>query len=172
VIIATGAVLFYVAFTDFKHYKIRNEVVLLLAGLFLLYVFTIGNWATLAWNFGFAAVAFFFMLAFYSTGLMGGGDLKLLTVALLWVGPFCAVPFAVFLLFFAGVHTVAAKLKLVGTAVDDGGKQRIPFAPSLAAALITIFLVGCLNDNMRSAVYGGLGRSLYQLMRQILPGIG
>jgi prepilin peptidase CpaA len=172
VVILTGAVLFYVAFTDFKHYKIRNEVVLVLAALFLLYVFIIGSWATLAWNSGFAALAFLFMLVCYSTGLMGGGDVKLLTVALLWVGPFCAVPFAIFLLFFASIHTLAAKLKLVEALVDNGGKQRIAFAPSLAAALITVFLVGCLNDSMRSAVYGGLGRSLYQLMRQILPGIG
>jgi prepilin peptidase CpaA len=172
VIILTGAVLFYVAFTDFKHYKIRNEVILVLAGLFLLYVFILGSWTTLAWNLGFAALAFLFMLAFYSMGLMGGGDLKLLTVALLWVGPFCAVPFAIFLLFFASIHTVAAKFKFVEVRVDNGGRQRIPFAPSVAAALITIFLVGCLNDSMRSAVYGGLGRSLYHLMRQILPGIG
>jgi prepilin peptidase CpaA len=172
VIILTGAVLFYVAFTDFKHYKIRNEVILVLAGLFLLYVFILGSWTTLAWNFGFAALAFLFMLAFYSMGLMGGGDLKLLTVALLWVGPFCAVPFAVFLLFFASIHTVAAKLKFVKARVDNGGKQRIPFAPSVAAALISIFLVGCLNDSMRSAVYGSLGNSLYRLMRQVLPGIG
>ena len=101
VLILTGAVLFYAAFTDFRHYKIRNEVILVLVGLFLLYVLILGSWTTLAWNFGFAALAFLFMLYFYSMGLMGGGDLKLLTVALLWVGPFCATPFAILLFFFA-----------------------------------------------------------------------
>jgi Flp pilus assembly protein protease CpaA len=171
VVVLTGAVLFYVAFTDFKHYKIRNEVILVLAGLFLLYVLLVGSWTTLAWNFGFAALAFLFMLPFYSMGLMGGGDLKLLTVALLWVGPFCAVPFAVFLLIFASIHTLAAKLKFVKAQVENGSKQRIPFAPSVAAALISIFLVGCLSDNIRSDVYNTLGMWLHRLVRQVFPGM-
>ena len=156
VLILTAAVLFYVAFTDFKHYKIRNEVILVLAGLFLLYVFILGSWTTLLWNFGFAALLFLVMLYFYSMRLMGGGDLKLLTVALLWVGPSCAAPFAVFLLFFAGIHTLAAKLKFVKTRVEGEHKEAIAFAPSIAAALISIFMVGCLNDSMRSVTYGWL----------------
>ena len=171
VLILTGAVLFYAAFTDFKHYKIRNEVILVLVGLFLLYVLILGSWTTLAWNFGFAALAFLFMLYFYSMGLMGGGDLKLLTVALLWVGPFCATPFAILLLFFAGIHTLAAKLKFVGTLVDGEGKERIAFAPSIAAALVGICMLGCLNDNMRSAAYGSLGMWLHRTIRQVLPEI-
>jgi prepilin peptidase CpaA len=171
VLILTAAVLFYVAFTDFKHYKIRNEVILVLAGLFLLYVFITGSWTTLVWNFGFAALLFLFMLYFYSMRLMGGGDLKLLTVALLWVGPFCAAPFAVFLLFFAGVHTLAAKLKFVKSQVEGAEKMAIPFAPSIAAALISIFMVGCLNDSMRSAAYSSLGVWLHRLIRELLPGI-
>jgi prepilin peptidase CpaA len=169
VVIITGAVLFYAAFTDFKYYQIRNEVILVLAGLFLLYVSIMGSWTTLAWNFGFATLAFLLMLFFYSMRLMGGGDLKLLTVALLWVGPFCAAPFAVFLLFFASIHSLAAKLKFVGTRVQSERKEAIPFAPSVAAALISVFLVGCLNDNMRSAAYGSLGAWLYRLMH-MLPG--
>jgi prepilin peptidase CpaA len=172
VLIITGAVLFYIAFTDFKHYKIRNEVVLVLAGLFLLFVVILGSWTTLAWNFGFAVLAFLFMLYFYSMGLMGGGDLKLLTVALLWVGPFCAVPFAVFLLFFASIHTLAAKLKFVETQMKGERKEAIPFAPSIAAALIGTFLVGCLNDSMRSVAYSSLGMWLHRLIREVLPGIG
>jgi prepilin peptidase CpaA len=155
ILILTAAVLFYVAFTDLKHYKIRNEFILVLAGLFLLYVFLSGSWTTLAWNFGFAALLFFLMLFFYSMRLMGGGDLKLLTVAFLWVGPFCAVPFAVFLLFFAGVHSLAAKFKFVESRVD-GEHKAIAFAPSIAAALISVFISGCLNGNMRSVVFENL----------------
>ena len=72
------------------------------------------------------------------------GDLKLLTVAILWVGPFCALPFALFLLLFAGIHALAVKFKLVeGTTV--GKQQSVAFAPSVAAALISVFLIGCLQ---------------------------
>jgi len=75
---------------------------------------------------------------------MGGGDLKLLTLAILWVGPFCAMPFALFLILFAAIHGLAVKFKLVeGQPVD--GQTSVAFAPSIAAALIGAFLVGCLQ---------------------------
>ena len=144
VLILTGAVLFYVAFTDLKHYKIRNELILVLTGLFFLHAFLSGRWMTLPWNLGFAAILFLIMLYPYSMKMMGGGDLKLLTVAILWVGPFCALPFALFLLLFAGIHAFAVKFKLVeGKAV--GKRRSVAFAPSVAAALISVFLIGCLR---------------------------
>jgi prepilin peptidase CpaA len=145
VLILTGAALFYVALTDLKHFKIRNELILVLIGLFFLHAILSGRWTTLPWNFGFAAILFLIMLYPYSMKMMGGGDLKLLTVATLWVGPFCALPFALFLLLFAGIHAFAVKLKLVeGKAV--GKRQSVAFAPSVAAALISVFVIGCLRS--------------------------
>lgn len=144
VLILTAAVLFYVGLTDLKHYKIRNELILVLTGLFFLHAFLSGRWTTLHWNIGFAALLFLIMLNFYSMKLMGGGDLKLLTVALLWVGPFCALPFALFLLLFICIHIVAVKIKLVGSQVIDE-KNWLAFAPSIAAALISVFMAGCLR---------------------------
>ena len=170
VLVITAAVLFYVAFTDLKYYKIRNGFILVLVGLFLLYVVISGSWTTLAWNFGFATLLFLLMLFFYSMRLMGGGDLKLLTVSLLWVGPYCAVPFAVFLLFFAGIHALAAKFKFVESRVE-GEHQAIAFAPSIAAALIGVFMLGCLNDDMRSAAYGNVSMWLLHFIHEVLPGI-
>src|SRR5471030_944493 len=128
VLIITAAVLFYVALADFKHYKIRNEVVLILAGLFFVHAVLSGRWTSLHWNLGFAALLFAIMLYYYSMKLMGGGDLKLLTVAFLWVGPFCALPFALFLLVFICIHIIAVKLKLVEARVASG-LNWLPFAP-------------------------------------------
>jgi prepilin peptidase CpaA len=144
VLILTAAVLFYVALTDLKHYRIRNEAILVLAALFFLHAVLSGRWTSLHWNLGFAAVLFLIMLYFYSMKLMGGGDLKLLTVALLWVGPFCAFPFALFLLLFAGIHVLAVKFKWVESQLADGRKH-LAFAPSIAAALIGVFMAGCLQ---------------------------
>ena len=144
VLILTGGVLFYVALTDLKHYKIRNEFILVLTALFFVHAFLSGRWVTIQWNFGFALLLFVIMLYFYLKKMMGGGDLKLLTVALLWVGPFCALPFALFVLLFVCVHLVAVKLKLVETQVLNG-KKWIAFAPAIAAALISVFMVGCLQ---------------------------
>ena len=144
VLILTGAMLFYVALTDLKHYKIRNEVILVLAVLFFLHALLSGRWMVLHWNLGFAALLFLIMLYFYSKKLMGGGDVKLLTVALLWVGPFCVLPFALFLLLFVGIHILAVKLKWA-EAQRENGQTRLAFAPSIAAALIGVFVVGCLQ---------------------------
>ncbi len=144
VLIVTGAMLFYVALTDLKHYKIRNEVILVLAALFFLHALLSGRWTALPRNLGFAALLFLGMLYFYAKKLMGGGDLKLLTVAFLWVGPFCVLPFALFLLLFAGIHILAVKLKLLEAQIENG-QTRLAFAPSIAAALIGVFMVGCLQ---------------------------
>jgi prepilin peptidase CpaA len=76
---------------------------------------------------------------------MGGGDLKLLTVAFLWVGMGCALTFALLLLGFSATHVVAVRLGWADarqTGHGEGGK--IPFAPSVAAALISVFMLGCL----------------------------
>jgi prepilin peptidase CpaA len=144
VLILTGAALVYVAFTDLKHYRIHNELILVLTGLFFLHAFLSDRWTTLPWNLGFAALLFLIMLYPYSMKMMGGGDVKLLTVAILWVGPFCALPFALFLLLFAGIHAVAAKFKLVEVKVL-GERRSVALAPAVAAALIGVFLIGCLR---------------------------
>jgi prepilin peptidase CpaA len=144
ILVLTAAVLIYVALTDLKHYKIPNEFVLVLTALFFLHASLTGRWVTVHWNLGFALLLFLVMVYFYSKKMMGGGDLKLLAVALLWVGPFCALPFALFLLLFICIHLLALKLKLVEVQVVSG-KKWIAFAPAVAAALISVFMTGCLR---------------------------
>jgi prepilin peptidase CpaA len=84
------------------------------------------------------------MLYFYAQNMMGGGDVKILTVAFLWIGLDCAFVFAVLMAIFAMVHVAAAKFGWVK--VEQVGKdKRIPFAPSVAGALIVCFMLGCLQ---------------------------
>jgi Flp pilus assembly protein protease CpaA len=140
VLVITAAVVFYVALTDFKEFKIRNEFILVLAGLFIVHALLSGRWVSAHWNAAFAALMFCVMLYFYTQNLMGGGDVKILTVGFLWVGFRCALPFAVLLAIFAAVHVVAATF---GWAQVH--KKRIPLAPSVAGALILCFILGCLQ---------------------------
>src|SRR6516165_5718642 len=113
VLVITAAVLFYVALTDFQHFKIRNELILVLIGLFVVHALLSGRWVTAHWNLALAAFLFAVMLYFYAQNLMGGGDVKILTVAFLWIGLDCALVFAVLMAIFAMIHVAAAKFRWV-----------------------------------------------------------
>lgn len=144
VLVIAATILFYVALTDFREFKIRNELIVALGCLFVIHSLLSGHWMELHWNLAFAFLMFVILLYFYAQNWLGGGDVKILTVAFLWVGLRCAFPFAVLLLIFSTAHFVAAKFKWVNVRQIEG-RQQIPFAPSVAAALIAIFMLGCLQ---------------------------
>jgi prepilin peptidase CpaA len=147
VLLVTVAALLYAAFIDLKHYKISNELIFLLTGLFFLYSLLSDRWTAAAWNLGLAAGIFLLLIYFYTRHWMGGGDVKVLTVAFLWTGIECALPFVILLLLFVSLHTIAATFGWVGSQqIDDDRRQRIPFAPSIAAALIVTISLGCLRS--------------------------
>lgn len=153
VLIVTAGVLAYAAWADLRAFKIRNELIIVLAGLFVVHAFLSGYWRTAYWNLLIALIVFLGMLPFYMRRGMGGGDIKLLTVSFLWVGYSCALPFSLFLLVFAGIHAAIAKSVRVGAfgargrwiniVAADG--KRVPFAPAIAASLIGTFVLGCLD---------------------------
>lgn len=146
VLIVTAALLAYVALNDLRYYKIRNDLIFVLAVLFFFHALVSGRWENVHWNIAFATVMFIVMLLLYSRNLMGGGDVKLLTIAFLWVGIGCAFPFAILLLLFSGIHVIATQLGWANTQRigNDDERKRIPFGPSIAAALIGVFMLGCL----------------------------
>lgn len=145
VLVITSGLLFKAALTDLREYKIRNEMILALAGLFILYIALTGRWADLRWGVPFAALMFVILLVFYSLGWLGGGDVKILAVAFLWTGSSGALVFALLLSFFSGVHTLAAKFGWAKSKVTASGRRGIPFGPSVAAALICTFMLRSLQ---------------------------
>lgn len=143
VLFITAAWLLYGAVKDLRDYSVSNVFVLVLAGLFLLHALLSGRWVTLHENVAFALLMFALLLLCYWKEWMGGGDVKLLAVAFLWVGVRCALPFSLLLLIFAMIHTAAVKLNWVEGRRADG-RLKIAFAPSVSAALIGTFALGCL----------------------------
>jgi prepilin peptidase CpaA len=140
---ATVAVLFYVALTDFLTFKIGNEVVLLLLVLYILFAFVTRSRIEVVTDVILAMVIFAVLLWFYTQGVIGGGDVKLVTVACLWVGTHCALVFSILVLALGGLHVLAAKRGWVRTKAIAGGLG-IPYAPSVAGALIGTIVLGCL----------------------------
>jgi prepilin peptidase CpaA len=145
VFVVTALVLLYVAFIDLRRFQIRNELILALIGLWLVDIAITARWSSAYWNVGFAALMLIFMAYFYHRQWMGGGDVKLAAVAFLWTGVDCALVFALLLLGFAIIHTAAAKFGWLKVRHADDGSIRIAFAPSMAAALIGVFVLGCLH---------------------------
>jgi Flp pilus assembly protein protease CpaA len=81
---------------------------------------------------------------------MGGGDVKFLAVAFLWTGLSGALPFAILLALFSGIHSIAAKLGWAKSQITESGRRRIPFAPSVAGALICTFIRTYRSPRCRS----------------------
>jgi Flp pilus assembly protein protease CpaA len=140
---ATVAVLFYVALTDFLTFKIRNEVVLLLLILYVLFAFVTRSRIEVVTDVILATVIFGVLLWFYTEGAVGGGDVKLVVVVCLWIGTHCALLFSVLLFMLGGLHLLAAKMGWVRTK-PMAGRVGIPYAPSVAGALIGVIVLGCL----------------------------
>ena len=149
VLVITAAVLFYAAWNDLRRFRIPNELVGALAVLYLIHAIVSGRWNEIPWNAALAFLMFLIMLIFYVRKTMGGGDLKLLTVGFLWAGFSCALLFTILLLAFALVHAFLVQMGFVNAIGEDG--RRVPLAPAIAAALIGIFMLGCLESTPTSS---------------------
>jgi prepilin peptidase CpaA len=140
---ATVAVVFYAALTDFLTFKIRNEVVLLLLILYVLFAIVTRPRLEVMTDVILAIVIFGVLLWFYTQGVVGGGDVKFVVVVCLWVGAHCALLFSILLLALGVLHLLAAKMGWARTR-PMAGRVGIPYAPSVAGALIGTIVLGCL----------------------------
>ncbi len=107
ILVITAVTLFWVALTDLREFKVRNEFVAILVVLYLLHALCSGAWVSMQWNFAFALLMLLGGAYAYSLQQIGGGDLKLLAVAFLWTGPWFAAPFVVLLADFYRAHTIS-----------------------------------------------------------------
>ena len=141
--VALVAVLVYVGFTDFRAFKISNNLVLLLLVLYVFFALVARTPSEIVSDLIFSGIIFVVLVWFYTKGGIGGGDVKLVTVACLWTGPHCALLFSVMLLLLIGLHVFAAWMGWAATK-PKAGRFAIPYAPSIAGALIATTMLGCL----------------------------
>jgi prepilin peptidase CpaA len=144
VLIVTAGTLFYVALTDLRQFKIRNEVVAVLAALYVLWALLTGRWVAMHWHVALAAGMFVIFFVAYAHSVLGGGDIKLLTIAFLWTGIECAMVFAVLMLVFALIQLGFVRLNWIRHK-KVGDRKKIPFGPAIAGALIVTIMSGCLE---------------------------
>lgn len=140
---ATIGVLFYAGLTDFRTFKIPNETVLLLLTLYIFYAPMFRSLNEVLWNVVVCLSVTTILIALYTRRVVGGGDVKLVSVVSLWVGTHCALAFSLLLLGLVGLHAVAAKMGWAPTQTL-ANRQLIAYAPSVAGALIGTILIGCV----------------------------
>lgn len=146
VLVIAAGVLFYAAWTDLREFKIRNELILVLFGLYVVHALLSGrwtdvDWTTLAFDLAIPVLMFAISLVFYARGGIAGGDVKLVTICALWAGYNGGEVFAILLLGFAIVQAILVRFGLMPT---KNGKL-LPFAPAMAAALIVTFMSGSMD---------------------------
>lgn len=137
---AAIAVLCDIAITDLRTFKIYNNRVLLLLALYGLFAAISRSPYEIISDIILGLIVFALLFLFYLKNVIGGGDVKLVPVAVLFVGTRSALPFAVLLLVFTGLHLLAIRMNWVPT-LAIGDKRAISYAPSIAAALICIIVL-------------------------------
>lgn len=88
-LIALAIALLYAAFTDIRSRTIANWLNIAIAVGAPVYWWASGLaiWPGVAMQFGVALAAFAVFAGLFAVGMMGGGDVKLLTVLALWIEP-------------------------------------------------------------------------------------
>ena len=85
---------------------------------------------------------FALFFAMYAFGWMGGGDVKLLSVAFLWIGLDNALPFAFLLVAFTLAYVAAVNFLPIALPVKQaGGRTKIPYGPAISLAWIATLAV-------------------------------
>jgi len=139
---AAVAVFCYIGLTDFRRFKVPNLSLALLVLLYALYAAVAHPLLGTVFDVVLGTLVFLILLWFYSKGALGGGDVKLLPLACLWVGTQNTVLFSLFLLFFILVHLAAVKVGWAAVRFR-GARWAIPYAPSICGAVVATVLVVC-----------------------------
>lgn len=82
-----SAIMIVAAVQDVREYRIANLFIVVLLVLYPGYFLTSALEISVLWNLGLALGFFALGVGLFSMGVMGGGDVKLIAVAVLWVGP-------------------------------------------------------------------------------------
>jgi Flp pilus assembly protein protease CpaA len=139
---ATAILLCYVALVDLRTFKIENKSVILLFVLYILYALATRTGREVITDVCVALSVLGFLLLFYSKGAVGGGDVKLLPVVCLWISAHCAMVFSALLLVFIMLHLIIARFGWAKVR-SVNGHRAIPYAPSIAGAMLGVILLGC-----------------------------
>ena len=139
-------ILLWIAWVDSQTYTISNRINLVVAGLALVYWWSIHLpvWPDGAVRLGVAAAVFLlFAIAFY-VGAMGGGDVKLAAALALWFPPAGTLKFLILMSLAGGVLTLG--ILVWHRAGKREGRPEIPYGVAIAFGGLAILTQRFLNQ--------------------------
>ncbi len=144
----------YGALTDLTSYRIPNVVPYGLVALFAVYVAFAWNALPVLHHVGIGVFVFIMCVIFWQLKWLGGGDVKFLGAAALWMGPTKILPFLILLSLSAAVFVGILKFLLTWNPYFQGGsypkffkqllnktsERKVPYGlPIGLAALVAYF---------------------------------
>lgn len=131
---ALAIALLVAAVTDLRRRQIDNWLTLSVAGAAPLYWWASGMtfMPGIAWQLGLAALTFAILFAMFALGVMGGGDVKLLTAVALWIAPLWFMRLVIVMSIIGGLLTLA--MWIHHRAAKRTGRLAIPYGVAIACA--------------------------------------
>ncbi|MBV7264910.1 A24 family peptidase [Erythrobacter ani] len=147
-VIALAIGLVIAAFTDIRSRQISNKLNLAIALGAPLFWWTSGLsiWPDVAMQILVAFAAFAILAGLFAAGMMGGGDVKLLTALALWIAPTSFVQLLVVMALVGGVLTIV----MGGWHFLRRQKERlaIPYGVAIAVGGLWVLAVNYLPSDM------------------------
>ena len=129
------AALIWIAREDLLRFRVSNKAIIGLGASFIVTCLSSNQLSLLVSHALLSLVALIVLLGAFAVRVIGGGDAKLLSIALLWLGPEHILAFALLLL--AAVITYAIGARFCDfPSRQINGSLRIPLAPCVSAAWI------------------------------------
>ena len=157
-----AAALLVAASTDIRRREIDNTLtaaIALTAPLFW-WASALPLWPDIAWQVGVALIALAALTALFATGLMGGGDVKLLVALALWIQPLWFLRLLMVMALAGGVLTLAMALWHFAPhrkALRSASKLQVPYGVAISAAGLWVLAVQNLPTNWAVLLPGSAG---------------
>ena len=137
----------YVTISDMRTRRIPNWLVIALGLAYLPLAWVAGHSSIdMAVNIGAGAVMFAVGVVLFAKGWIGGGDVKLAAVSVMWLGAGLALPYVLLTSLFGAAFALAGLLGLHLMARKGHGGTRtidskMPYAPGMACAGLLLLQV-------------------------------
>lgn len=140
---AVIAILIWAAATDLKDRRIPNIQPLTILGLFGMLAVTRliagdGLAAAAAWPLVAGLLVFMFATILFALGLMGGGDVKLMTAVALFAGPTLGTSFVLYVALTGGIVALATLIHSWLISRDPSEPPQVPYGVAIMASGIWV----------------------------------